>query len=431
MGNMINNISVRLEKLPFITGSRIKLLVSFIIGQGALQILQVLSGFLLIRWLSVEEYAQYSVAFAFQSTAQMLVELGFSGAVVALVGNRINERKVLGNYIKSGRYYRNRFFYLVGGACIFLFPLLSIKHGWPTYITVLLLVCILANLYFSGNVSYYSSPLIIHKKLTAFYKIQAKHSFLRLIVIGSLYLFTILNAWLAAFTTTFVTIANGFAFKRKTKVYVEEPEYSTPEVRKEMLNYIKPIMPGIVFMAFQAQIIVFIISVFGETRNIAEIAALGRIGQIFLLFNMAGSAVVAPYFARQARKGLLNKFFKIIVVAIVIATLIWFFSLLFPEVLIFLIGSKYNHLKSEIPLLVSASCLAFLSNLIWSIAASRKWLWWWMPALNIGGVVLIQVLAIIHMDLSTTHNVLILSLMVNAFAVFHKIIISFYGFTRT
>lgn len=431
MGNLINNITVRLEKFPLITVSRINLLVSFIVGQGALQILQVLSGFLLIRWLSVEEYAQYSVAIAFQSTAQMLVELGFSGAVVALVGNRINERKVLGDYIKSGRFYRNRFFFIVGGACIFLFPLLSIKHGWPTYVSILLLVCILANLYFSGNISYYSSPLIIHKRLTTLYKIQAKHSFLRLIMIGSLYLFTILNAWLAAFTTTFVTIANGFAFKRKTKVYVEEPEHSSPEVRKEMLNYIKPIMPGIVFMAFQAQIIVFIISIFGETQNIAEIAALGRIGQVFLLMNMAGSAVVAPYFARQPRKGLLSKFYKIIFIAILLASLIWLFSILFPEVLIFLIGSKYNHLQSEIPLLVSASCLAFLSNLIWSIAASRKWLWWWMPVLNISGIIFIQVLAIIYMDLNSTHNVLILSLMVNAYAVLHKIIISIYGFTRT
>ncbi len=428
---MLQNLTVKLEKYPLVTGGRIRLITSFIVGQGALQLLQLLTGFLLIRWLSIEQYAQYSVTLAFQSTAQMLVELGFSGAVVALVGPHINDKKRIGNYIKAGQFFRNRFFFFVGGACIFFFPLLTFQHNWPTYITVLLLICILANLYYSGNISYYSSPLLIHKRMDDLYRVQVKHSGLRFALIGVFHLAALLNAWLAAFATTLMTIANGLSFKKKAATYVEEPGSASQEVRREMLDYIKPIMPGIVFMAFQAQIIIFIISIFGETKNIAEVAALGRLGQIFLMLNVAGSALVAPYFARQPRKGLVRKFFAILSIAFTLAVLIWIFSAVFPEVLIFLIGEKYSHLKSEIPLLVSASCLAFLSNLMWSIAASRKWLWWWMPALNIGGVLFIQILAVINMDLSTTHNVLVLSLLVNAFAVIHKIIISIYGFSRT
>lgn len=431
VAEIFQNFAVKLEKFPLITGGRIRLITSFIVGQGALQLLQLLSGFLLIRWLSIEEYAQYSLSFAFQSTAQMLVELGFSGAVVALVGGNISDKKRIGNYIKAGKFYRNRFFFFIGGVCIFFFPLLTFQHNWPIYVTVLLLISILANLYFSGNVSYYNSPLLIHKRMDDLYGVQVKNSILRFAFIGFFHLAALLNAWLAAFATTFMTIANGFSFKKKAKAYVEEPENPSKEVRKEMLDYIKPIMPGIVFMAFQAQIIIFIISIFGETKNIAEVAALGRLGQIFLMLNVAGSALVAPYFARQPKKGLVKKFFAILSVAVILAVLIWIFSAGFPEVLIFLIGEKYSHLQPEIPLLVSASCLAFLSNLMWSIAASRKWLWWWMPALNIGGVLLIQILAVINMDLSTTHNVLVLSLIINAFAVIHKIIISIYGFSRT
>lgn len=418
-------------RLPLVKSSWIKLAGSFLVGQGALQLIQVLSGFFLIRWLSVEQYAQYSVAFAFQSTAGMLVELGFSGAIVALVGNRIQDKKVLGNYIRAGRFFRNRLFLIIGGFCLVLFPLFTAKHGWSTAVTIVLLICILSNLYFSGHVSYYSPPLIIHQRLKDLYGIQIKNGIARFLFLALFQMVSALSAGIAAVSTSLLTIANGLLFKRRSQALVEEPKTSDPKVRKEMLDYLKPIMPGTVFMAFQAQILVFIISIFGESRNIAEIAALGRLGQLFLLLNIAGTTLIAPYFARQPKEGLMPKFALVVGGAVILSFGIWIFSYAFPEALIFLIGSKYQHLEREIPLLVFSSCLAFISNLMWAVVASRKWLWWWMPVLNIGGIVLIQILAVTNMDLATTRNVLILSILMNAYAVIHKLIVATYGFTRT
>ena len=417
--------------IPLVKSSWIKLIAAFLLGQGAIQLIQVLSGFFLIRWLSIEQYAQYSVAFAFQSTAGMLVELGFSGAIVALVGKRINQKEIIGNYIKAGRFFRNRLFLIIGGACLILFPLLTAKHQWPVEITIILLLCILSNLYFSGHVSYYTPPLLIKKQLNSLYGIQVKNGIGRLLLLVIFHFTSVLNAGLAALTTSLLTIANGFSFKKKSREHVEEPVTSSREVRKEMLDYLRPIMPGTVFMAFQAQILIFIISIFGEARNIAEIAALGRLGQLFLLLNVAGTTIIAPYFARQEQQGLLRKFLLLVIGASILSGVIWILSYGFPQVLIFLIGSKYQHLEKEIPLLVSSSCLAFLSNLMWAVVASRKWLWWWMPVLNIAGILLIQVLAVTNMNLATTHNVLVLSLLMNAYAVIHKIIVAIYGFTRT
>ena len=79
-----------------------KLIGTFLLGQGTLQLIQIITGFMLFRWLSIEEYGQYSMAFAFQTMAYVLVEFGFSGTIVALVGSRIHEKKVIGGYIKAG-----------------------------------------------------------------------------------------------------------------------------------------------------------------------------------------------------------------------------------------------------------------------------------------------------------------------------------------
>jgi hypothetical protein len=48
-----------------------------------------------------------------------------------------------------------------------------------------------------------------------------------------------------------------------------------------MLHYLSPIIPGIIFTAVQGQISVLLITLFGQTKSIAEVAALGRLGQLF------------------------------------------------------------------------------------------------------------------------------------------------------
>lgn len=427
---MIRRISIALN-LPHDSLNKWGKIVSiFVLGQGAVQFIQLLSGFFLIRWLTVEEYAQYSVAFAFQNTAQMLVEFGFSGAIVALVGNRIHEKKVIGDYIKAGQFFRNRSFLLVGGGCVILFPLLTAKHQWPLSVTILLLACILSNLFFSGNISYYTPPLNIHKQVGSLYQVQIKNGLFRLLLIGALYITTVLNAWLAAFTTSILTITNGYAFRKRAKPYIEEPPRASAEVRREMFEYIRPIMPGIIFAAFQGQIIIYIISIFGQSGSIAEIGALSRLGQLFVVFNMAGGILIAPYFAQQQKSGLLRKYFSISSFTILLSVSIVMLAYFFPNLFLWLIGDKYQHLQTEVVLLVINSGLAFINGTLWSINASRKWIYNWMPWVSIPGTILIQVLCAWQMDLSVTSNVLLFSIFTNGFVLANRILVSIVGFKQ-
>lgn len=430
MKNMIQNISLRLEGVPYLTAPRLKLIGSFIVGQGSVQAIQVISGFFLIRWLSIEQYAQYSVAFAFQSTAQMLIEFGFSGAIVALVGKRINDRNVIGNYIKAGQFYRNRFFFLIGTACLVLFPLFTAKHNWSMWVTIALLTCILSNLFFSGNASYYMPPLIIHKRFTSLYRIQTRNGSIRFLLIAVLYFTSVLNAWLAALTTSLLTIANGFAFKKKAGKYVQEPDKASLEVRKEMFQYIRPIMPGIIFAAFQGQIMIFIISIFGGAASIAEVGALSRVGQLYLIFITAGGTIVAPYIARQEKEGLFTKYAAILGVAISISVSLVLLAYLFPGLFLWIIGNKYSHLSGELILMLINAGFGFVNGIMWKMNASRKWVYNWMPMVSIPGILVIQTGCTLLMDLSTTADVLVFSLYTNLFVLFTRILVGVVGFRK-
>jgi len=403
-------------------------LTTFLIGQGAVQILQAVTGFLIIRWLSVEEYAQYSLAFAFQSTAQGLVEFGFSGAIIALVGNKINNKSIIGNYIKAGRFYRDRSFIIIAVVISIVFPLFALDHNWSWPVTCLLLVGILSNLFFSGNISYYKPVLQMHKCFRGIYKISVFTLIIRFILVYIPYLFNALNAWIAVLSTSLMTIINGRSFKKKAQSYLEEPSQSDAEVRKEMFNYIKPIIPGILFATVQAQVTIFIISIFGDTENIAEVGALSRLGQLYTILNLSASVLIAPFIARQSTDGLLGKFIMITLLYSVFLLGIVFIGYFYPEIFFMVLGSKYDHLNAELVLLLVFSGLNVLNGVIWAMTSSRKWIYSWMPVVSISGTILVQVLAALSLNLSTTYNVLLFSLYTSAFVLFTRILVAFVGF---
>jgi O-antigen/teichoic acid export membrane protein len=54
-------------------------LKGFVLGEACLQLLNAVTGLLLVRWMSVEQYAQYALANAFQSGAQQFVKFGLVG----------------------------------------------------------------------------------------------------------------------------------------------------------------------------------------------------------------------------------------------------------------------------------------------------------------------------------------------------------------
>jgi hypothetical protein len=63
------------------------IIVNFAFGQGTLQCVQILSGLLLVSWLSVDAWAQFGLASGLQVTMGTLMDLGISGTIIPLVGD--------------------------------------------------------------------------------------------------------------------------------------------------------------------------------------------------------------------------------------------------------------------------------------------------------------------------------------------------------
>lgn len=427
---MIKTISKLGLWRPIVLRTRLRLITTFLVGQGAVQAINVISGIFLIRWMTIEDYAQFSLAFAFQSTAQTLVELGLSGAVIALVGSRIYDKSLIGDFIKAVKYYRTRLFVVIGACCIVAFPLATMNHNWPNYVTILLLCSILFNLFVSGNSSFYLSPLQMHRKIKELYTIQFKTSVSRLLFLCILTVFSALNAWIVAFLSAIVVYFNGRTYKKESYALIDEPAFASNDSKQKVFRYVKPVMPGIIYSAFSGQIALFIISIFGSTRSIAEVGALSRLGQMFLILTAASSTLVVPYLAKQSASRVRQKYLAIITFATVFSFVITLVSFMFPQILVWIIGGKYAHLEKEVGLLVLNSCISLLNALMWDMNCSRKWLWSWIPVVSIGSNILIQIGLIWGMSLDTTYNVLLFSIFLSIGNLINKIVVAYLGFYK-
>lgn len=387
----------------------VRRLTAFFVGQGLVQALNLATGFLLVRWLTVNDYAVYSLVTGFQGSVGMLVELGLGSSIVALLAGRTDPH-VVGGYIRSTRHYRNRFFLALLPVIVVGFPVLTLRQGWGLPLTAVLLAAILVSLYFQSWASYYAVPLLIHQELALYYRTPSLLSATRLGVSFLLHLLSLLSAVASVWLSTLSTVAQGWFYREHSVRHIAEPQESDPAKNREVLNYIRPLMPSTIFFALQGQISILLITWFGKENSIAEVGALGRIGQLFVMLAAFNSVIIAPAIARIPRSLLLRRYCQVLAGAVLVSGIMVGLAVAFPAAFLWLLGHKYEHLRGELGWMMASSCIGYLTGVMWTMHSTRKWIFAWGVWSYIGSVVLTQVAAFVFMDLSTTRNVILFSL---------------------
>ncbi len=386
-----------------------KKLAGFFFGQGSVQALNLLTGFLLLRWLGVEQYAIYTLLAGFQGTMGVLVEMGLGNSLVGLLAGR-TDKAAVGGYIRSAKHYRNLFFLIATPAMAAAFLWLFLRQGWGLELGLVLLLALLANTFFLSWNNNYSMPFLIRHDMLGLYRLQAVFAALRLAGCWFLSLGGVLGAAVMAWLTAITTTAMGLAYRKQAGPLIEQPDCPDPEKNREILNFIRPLMPATLFYAFQGQIGVLLISWFGKADTIAEVGALARISQIFILLGAFNTVVVAPYIAKTPRHLLLRRYFGFCSGALGLSACVVFAGFYLPGIFVWLIGPNYSHLSSDLGFLLLASCLNLVSGLMWCMHSARKWVFGWGVWLYIASTILVQLVCLKFMALNTVKGVLMFSI---------------------
>lgn len=405
-------------------------LISLFVGQTLVQVVSVLTGFLLLRWMSLGEFAQFGVVFGFQCMFAAFVDLGFSGCIVSLAGARGEQPGVVGAYIAAARWFRRVLFIALLPVAGFAFWFIGRRHGWSIGDQALLFGCIIASLYFDGWRAWFSGPLLIHYRISEMYRVQVFAALARLFGCAALYAIDSLNAVniTGVYSATFAWMA--FAYKRLARPLVQEPTTSAPEIRREMLAYLSPLIPGVAFNALQGQLSIFLIAIFGNTQGVAEVSALGRLGQLFAILGAVNGTLLVPYFASLPPRLLTRRYTQAMALGLALAVVLAVAAFWFPEPLLWILGGKYSHLGREIGWMMLGNCLGFLAAVAWAIHSARKWIFWWGSGCYILFVTVTQVAFIAVLEPGTTVNVLYLTIATNLVILVVHAITAVVGFRR-
>lgn len=382
---------------------RFRLLAAFLGGQGASQGLSLLTGLLLLRWLSVDSYAQYSLAFAFQKVLSVLTDLGLQGSIVALVGPRGSDPNVVGLYVRAARRIRTRAFLVSAVAAVVVFPLLTARQPWPVLDKALLCGAVVAFVWFEGGLLF-GAPLLIARRVRDYYAAKVLPAVARLGITAVLWVAGVLSGWLAAWLAAMQTAWTARQLRAGSASLLREPTEIQPTVGADFRRYLVPLLPNTIYYAFQDQIALGIVAWVGSSRSVAEVGALGRLAQIFLFLGAANPVLVAPLLARTTRSSLPRTYGKVLLGVLLVGGLLALSGWLVPGAYLWLLGPQYAGLEGAVGWAVTAGALTLIAGTMFTMNAARRWVFLGATLLGIAATLSTQVVLAWRLDMTTAEG---------------------------
>jgi O-antigen/teichoic acid export membrane protein len=379
---MANNVMIHFKQKIFISKSHFKRadpwarkLSKFFVGQGLVQIVSFVSSFALLRWMSVEDYAAFTLAWSIQSLMMAFGDLGIGGSVVPLAGAAGHDPKRLGDLIAAGRELRKRVFPVVVGCGVLAFWFLGRKHGvaLPVVLTMCFLACFAV--WINASTLFYSAPLVLRQQIGYIQIQQNVIAMLRLAAYGIAHLVGYINAALPLLVNTGLQFIQLGILKKKCHEHICEPTapaISIQNARKEIVRFLYPQWPILIFNTFQGQITILVVSLVGTTSALAEIGAVSRLNAIFVSLSAFYGIIVVPYFSRVEPTLATRRAFQVFIVAVGSLTAVVFVGFHFPRPFVWILGANYNHLESEIGWTLLSFGSAQLAGLMAAIVYARR-----------------------------------------------------------
>lgn len=386
---------------------RIELIVRYVMGQGILQVVNVLNGFLLLRWLNIDEQAKFSVAMALMATLGLLGDLGFGGSLMGLIGTRTGDKVAVGQYIRGIQYFKNRFLLvsiIIGSGLAFVYYQ---RHGWR-YDLAAIFGLLLVSVYAQSESGYYAALLQINRNLADFYRPQIASAAVRLLVSTVLFAWAGLSALLVVLLTTLVFVANTWWMKRRASIYYVPAQQTSPTIRRQIWKTLLPVAPMVLYYALQGQLTIFLAGLYGQSQNLADIGALSRLAQLFALLTPFTTVVLMPYLARSDAKQLPHRYLLVCLAGLGVSFPLFVVAYLNPTPFLWLLGDKFDALRPEIGLYILTASLWYMTGIVWAANMARRWNYWYTSLLYVGLTLTVQLTCISHFDLSETHSLVML-----------------------
>lgn len=382
------------------------------LAQMAIQVVGLIGGIFIIRLLSTKEYALYTLANTMLGMMVLLADGGISTSVMAQGSKVWRERQRLGAVLITGFNLRKRF---ATGSLLIAMPILLmllVRHGAEWVTAILIIASIIPSFYASQSDSLLEIAPKLNQNVSPMQKIQVEGNIGRLAFLSaSLFLFP--WAFVALFCSGISQCWMNLKMRKISSIYADWNQGDDPVVKRKIINFAKLILPGTIYYCVSGQITIWIVSFFGSTATLAQLGALGRLAMMLNIFSAIFNILIIPRFSRlpSDSKIVLTKFFHIVVCLLLISIAIISITWVFPSEILWVLGSKYSNLQSEVNLIMIGSCLNLFAGCFISLYTNRGWAI--NPIISISISISSIVLGVLLINVSSLTGIILFNLFVS------------------
>jgi len=410
--------------------SKLPHVLEFLTSQGVAMAGNLFYGFLCVRLLPVADYAKYVTVFGFLSTLSILMDISFSSALLPLIGERIDNSKLIADYVASLRQLARWLFVVLAPITMVAYPLIVSRQHWNWRIIAAMLAILIVSAWCARVAGAYGAVLIVRRDRKVWYRAQIISSLGTLTLLGVVWALHALNSFSAMLINVAGIMFVAISYFLRARSLLGVVGTPSPQKRKAIVQLTAPNLPSVILYAFQGQISLFLITYFGYTSGVASVGALTRLGQIFALFSQMTPMLIEPYFARLPKESLKRNYLGLFVAEVGMCGLFTWSAYSFPGLFLWILGHQYSGLRHEVFLLIVGSSIGYFAGVLWVVHNARRFTYWWYGMTNVIVQLGVQITFICKYDLSTVRAVLIMNI-VTAAASFSVILFTgFYGFVR-
>jgi O-antigen/teichoic acid export membrane protein len=378
-------------------------------AQLAIQVIGLISGILVIRLLSTNEYALYTLANTMLGTMLILADGGITNGVLSEGGKVWQNPSKLGSVIVTGFSLRRKFTILSLVVALPVLYALLLDHGATWWQGTLIIAALIPSFFMAMSGSLLEVGPKLQQEIEPLQKIQLIAASGRLFLLSTC-LFSLPLSFIALFSAGLPQIYTNKLLKKISVNFTDFNQQADPEVQKNILKVVKRVLPGSIYYCVSGQLTIWLISIFGSTSGISSMGAIGRLSMLLGLFTVLFNTLILPRFARltTSRSHLLKRFLQMQIGMIVWGLFIVSFFWTFSTEALWVLGSQYRNLEHEVVLNIIGTCLFTIAGINYTLTISRGWAI--NPLISITVNVATIIVAIMSLNLSTLHGILMLNI---------------------
>lgn len=384
------------------------ILLKFASVQLGVQAIGFAAGILVVRNLSKAEYAYYTLCNSMLATVLVLSDGGISSAVSSIGGRVWSDRGRLSQLMQTALRLRRVMAAVTLPIVISVLVWLLWRNGAPPGKIAILLVIVLVGCGLELVTRIYAVALRLRSEVRQIQRQALVSTMIRFALIAAA-----LMVWLNVEIALLAVVA-GFAvqywmMRTWSRAQLDTDAAPDPQMRGEIVSVVRRQSPHAIYYCLQSQIVIWLISIFGNAERVAEVGALTRLAVVFSILSAVTSDLLFPAFARTQDPGMVRRrYLQIVLAFVVMSGMLICLVALFPAQVLSVLGARYSGLAREGVLMAVSSVVGAVAGLVWGLNASRAWII--PPVQFIPVILLIQIGLAVFLDLSTVRGVLLFSM---------------------